>query len=388
MASIMTSPLELASPAVQQPEPFLRVQEVRKRFGAVEAVAGVSLDIREAEVFTLLGPSGCGKTTLLRLIAGLEVPDEGEIHLTDSCLAAPRHGVFVEAERRNMGMVFQSHAVWPHMTVYQNVAYPLQIRHVGRSEIRDRVFRMLELVGLGEFHDRPATRLSGGQQQRVALARALVYSPHVLLLDEPLSSLDARLRDDMRRQIRKLQRQLGVTVVFVTHDQREAFSMSDHVAVLRQGKLEQLGTPQEVYLRPSSPYVRDFLGRSLVLQAVLTQISGTSALVMIEDMAVGLELPLPPDAGGDDLSKLTPGTQVKVTIRPEYLRVAPKEALGRAGCVSARVEEILYLGEGHEYMVSLGSHKEVITLPGDLLARPGEQIVLELDPAAMTLWPD
>jgi ABC-type Fe3+/spermidine/putrescine transport system ATPase subunit len=274
------------------------------------------------------------------------------------------------------------------MTVYENVAYPLQIRRVRRADIRERVFRMLELVGLKDYHDRPATRLSGGQQQRVSLARALVYSPHVLLLDEPLSSLDARLRDEMRRQIRSLQRQLGVTVVFVTHDQREAFSMSDHVAVLRQGKLEQLGTPQEVYLHPTSPYVRDFLGRSLVLHGAFVGLNGPRAVVQIEDMAGTLEVPLPADAGGDDLERLELGAQVKLTIRPEYLRVASKDALGGAGCVSARVEEILYLGEGHEYVVNLGSHNEVIALPGDVLARPGEQLVLELDPAAMTLWPD
>src|SRR5579872_3435025 len=244
---------------------FLQLRDVTKRFGGVQAVDGVSLSIDEGTVFTLLGPSGCGKTTLLRLIAGLEMPDAGEIYLGGQCLAAPARGVYVEAEQRNMGMVFQSHALWPHMTVFQNVAYPLKVRHVKDSEIRERVMQILDLVGLRAVHDRPATRLSGGQQQRVSLARALVYSPRVLLLDEPLSSLDARLRDDMRRQIRMLQRQLGVTVIFVTHDQREAFSMSDRVAVLERGKIDQVDEPEQVYLKPASVYVRDFLGRSLIL---------------------------------------------------------------------------------------------------------------------------
>jgi len=274
------------------------------------------------------------------------------------------------------------------MTVFQNVAYPLNVRHLKSSEIKERVPWILDLVGLQALQDRPATRLSGGQQQRVALARALVYSPQVLLLDEPLSSLDARLRDEMRHQIKQLQRQLGVTVIFVTHDQREAFSMSDHVAVLQLGKVAQLGTPQQVYVRPANTYVRDFLGRSLVLHGVIAELNGDTASVDIDQVEGRVQVPFPAESGNGYAAAFTPGARVKVTLRPEYLRVAGKEAAGRPGHLSAVVEDVLYLGEGHEYMVSLGDHSEVITLPGELRAARGEQLILELDPHAMTLWPE
>ncbi|HEX6512340.1 MAG TPA: ABC transporter ATP-binding protein [Chloroflexota bacterium] len=381
----MATPQVEAKP-IAAPAAFLRIRDLQKRFGSVEAVAGLSLDVPEGQVFTLLGPSGCGKTTLLRLIAGLETPDAGEIFLGDRCLAAPSRGTFVPAEQREMGMVFQSYAIWPHMTVFENVAYPLKVRHLRRGEIRDRVMHILQLVGLEELYERPATRLSGGQQQRVSLARALVYSPRVLLLDEPLSNLDARLRDDMRRQIRRLQRQLKVTVIFVTHDQREAFSMSDQVAVLQLGHLEQVGAPEQVYSRPASTYVRDFLGRSLMLHGVLASFAGSCAQVSIDGMDGHLEVPLGDSQRMRD-GRLQPGGAVKVTIRPEHLRVA-SPGDGRPGCVFAEVEEVLYLGEAHEYMIQLGGRTEVITLPGELRAKPGEQLLIELDPLAMAIWPD
>jgi ABC-type Fe3+/spermidine/putrescine transport system ATPase subunit len=365
--------------------PFLRIHNVKKRFGTVEAVAGVSLSIEEGEFFTLLGPSGCGKTSLLRLVAGLEQPDEGEIYLGDRCLVSAERGIFVQPERRDMGMVFQSYAVWPHMTVFENVAYPLQIRRVRRSEIRDKVMWVLDLVGLAEQHDRPATRLSGGQQQRVSLARALVYSPQVLLLDEPLSSLDARLRDEMRHQIKRLQKQLNVTVLFVTHDQREAFSMSDRVAVLEKGKVDQVDDPEQVYLKPASVYVRDFLGRSLVLHGVLQRVSGDQAFVSVDGVSEDLQVPMPDSADG---SSPAVGAEVRLTLRPEFLQLAHSDAAGRPGHLAALVEEVHYLGDSAEYIVSLGSHSEVITLSGGLRAKAGEQIVLELNPAAMTLWPN
>jgi ABC-type Fe3+/spermidine/putrescine transport system ATPase subunit len=365
---------------------YLELRNVRKAFGSMQAVDGVSLAVDEGMVFTLLGPSGCGKTTLLRLIAGLEMPDAGEIHLNGQCLAAPARGVYVPAEHRNMGMVFQSHALWPHMTVFQNVAYPLRIRRVQSREIHDRVMRILDLVGLREMHDRPATRLSGGQQQRVSLARALVYSPRVLLLDEPLSSLDARLRDDMRRQIRLLQSQLGVTVIFVTHDQREAFSMSDEVAVLRLGRVEQIGTPSEVYTHPCSPYVRDFLGHSLVLQGVLTDVMPDSAGIIIDGMAKPLRVPIEAYARCSAPQPVEPGSPLTLSIRPEHLNVAAP-GNGEGAWLAARVQAVMYLGEAHEYVVELPGGTEVLTVPGELRAKPGEQIHLELDPAAVALWP-
>src|SRR6266508_5943062 len=211
----------------------IRVQGLVKRFGSVVAVNRLNLEIERGEFFTLLGPSGCGKTTTLRLIVGLEKPDDGEVYLAERCLVSVSQRTFVQPEKRNMGMVFQSYALWPHMTVFENVAYPLKLRGTNRSDIRTKVADVLGLVGLAGLEDRPAPALSGGQQQRVALARALVFSPKGLLLDEPLSNLDAQLREEMRRELKSLQRRVNVTVIFVTHDQIEALSLSDRIAIMK-----------------------------------------------------------------------------------------------------------------------------------------------------------
>src|SRR5215472_5750519 len=212
-------------------QPVLEFRDVSKRFGAVSAVDHVSFAIAHGEIFTLLGPSGCGKTTTLRLVAGLEEPDDGEILVNGAPMAAPRHNIFVAPDKRQMGMVFQSYAIWPHLTVFENVAFPLRVRGEAESAIRHRVQEVLETVGLAGLDNRGATDLSGGQQQRVALARALVYEPSIPLLDEPLSNLDAKLREHMRIELRALQRRLGICVLFVTHDQSEAMVLSDRIAV-------------------------------------------------------------------------------------------------------------------------------------------------------------
>jgi iron(III) transport system ATP-binding protein len=222
-----------AQPAEGPPAPaVVRVAGVSKRFGAVEAVREVSLEVRQGELVALLGPSGCGKTTVLRLVMGLEHCDAGQVVYHGRVVDSPAMRVFVPPEKRNMGMVFQSYAIWPHMTVFENVAYPLQVRGVRGAALREQVVHALELVGLGDLGDRPATHLSGGQQQRVAFARSLVFHPSLLLLDEPFSNLDARLREQMRIEVKLLQRQLGVGVLFVTHDQAEALSLSDRLAVI------------------------------------------------------------------------------------------------------------------------------------------------------------
>ena len=213
--------------------PVLRLIDVTKRFGPIAAVEGVSLDVRRGEVLTLLGPSGCGKTTTLRMVIGLERCDAGEIIYDDRVVDSPERGMFQPTHKREMGMVFQSYAIWPHMSVFDNVAFPLRVRGVGGGRLNEAVQQALELVDLGGFAPRPATQLSGGQQQRVALARSLVFSPRILLLDEPFSNLDAHLRDTMRAELRRLQRRLGITVLLVTHDQVEALSVSDRIAVMR-----------------------------------------------------------------------------------------------------------------------------------------------------------
>ncbi|HTE87136.1 MAG TPA: ABC transporter ATP-binding protein, partial [Dehalococcoidia bacterium] len=233
---------------------------VTKSFGRVEVLHGLDLEVRRGEILTLLGPSGCGKTTTLRLVIGLERCSEGEISYEGRIVDSRRRRVFVPPHKRNMGMVFQSYAIWPHMTVFENVAYPMKARHAKSSEITTMVGRALELVGLGGLASRPAPQLSGGQQQRVALARSLVYEPELLLLDEPFSNLDAHLREEMRAEVKVLQRRLGTTILFVTHDQTEAMSLADRVAVMDRGSIAQIGTPQELYGTPTSPTVRDFMG--------------------------------------------------------------------------------------------------------------------------------
>ena len=246
----------------------LRLTGVTRRFNEVVAVDHIDLEIQPGEVFALLGPSGCGKSTTLRVVAGLEKIDEGSIVMRDRVLAQADRGKSLPSEKRNIAMVFQSYAVWPHMTVAQNVGFPLRMRKVRRAERRRRVEEILAVTGLADYAERPATMLSGGQQQRVALARALIYTPDLLLLDEPLSNLDAKLRTQMRREIRRLNQELGVTMLFVTHDQDEALSLADRLAVMNKGKVEQIGTPMDLYERPATPFVRDFLGRLIVVEGV------------------------------------------------------------------------------------------------------------------------
>ena len=236
----------------------IQIERVTKRFGTVAAVRDLTLRSRDREFVTLLGPSGCGKTTLLRLIAGFMAPDEGAIRVGAATLSTPAS--VVPPERRGMGMVFQNYAVWPHKTVYQNVAFGLEVRRVARAEARARVARVLELVNLAGLERRYPSELSGGQQQRVALARSLVVEPAILLLDEPLSNLDAKLRERMRWELKELQRRTGITFVYVTHDQSEAMALSDRIAVMHQGELQQLGAPREVYARPANRTVADFMG--------------------------------------------------------------------------------------------------------------------------------
>src|SRR5262245_60365920 len=286
----------------------VRVAGLVKTFGRVVAVDRLSFVAKAGEFLTLLGPSGCGKTTTLRLIAGLERPDAGTIHLGERLLSSAEAGVFVQPERRGMGMVFQSYAVWPHMTVFENVAFPLQELRVPRREIRERVLAMLETVGLGGLADRHAPMLSGGQQQRVALARALVSNPEVLLLDEPLSNLDARLREEMRFELRDMQARLGITSIFVTHDQAEAMTLSDHIVVMNHGQIEQEGTPQEVYERPRTQFVMDFLGRANHLPARLVR--GNEGWVATVNGS-GFGVPI------DDPVDWTEGQEVVLAFRPE-----------------------------------------------------------------------
>ncbi len=318
------------------------VEGLCKRFDGVVAVDGVTFTAGSGELVTLLGPSGCGKTTTLNCIAGLEIPDEGVIRAGDRVLVDARRRVFVAPEARNVGMVFQSYALWPHMTVFENLSFPLRLRRMSPAEIRDRIERVLALLQLEGLEGRYPHQLSGGQQQRVALARALVYEPAILLLDEPLSNLDAKLREQARFWLRELQRRLRITTLYVTHDQAEALSLSDRVVVMRQGRIAAVGTPQEIYEQPQDPFVADFIGSCNFLRGtVLGPEDGRRVRVRLGDGTVLRAATVKPVQASDP---------VWVAIRPHRIRVVegspPAENL-----LVGEVRSGLYLGAVYQYLV-------------------------------------
>jgi iron(III) transport system ATP-binding protein len=338
---------------------MLDVQNLVKTFagskaegrGRVHAVDGISLHVDEGELFTLLGPSGCGKTTTLRCIAGLEMPDDGVINVAGRTLFSRADRIRVPANERGLGMVFQSYAIWPHMNVQANVAFPLQVlpraKRPSRSQIKARVERVLAVVKLDHLSSRQATDLSGGQQQRLALARALVMEPPLLLLDEPLSNLDAKLRDDMRFELKRLQRELGITGVYVTHDQVEALAMSNTVAVMRDGKIEQVGRPRDVYEKPSSRFVADFIGTSNFIDGVVEAKEGSSYRVRTDDGV----LVVPSDAA------FQVGDNVVVAARPEHIELTTGSNGGAPNAWAGRVAVRSFLGEVVDHVVSVGSRE-------------------------------
>ncbi len=358
---------------------------VTRRFGGSPAVDRIDLDIRQGEVFALLGASGCGKSTTLRMIAGLEPLDEGTITMAGRTLADARTGTSLPPERRNIAIVFQSYAVWPHMTVAQNVEFPLRMRHVRRAERRERVARVLEITGMERWASQSATSLSGGQQQRVALARALVYQPDLLLLDEPLSNLDSQLRAHMRREIRALNEELGVTMLFVTHDQDEAFTVADRVGVMSNGRLEQVGTPVDMYDNPKTPYVRDFLGRMLSVEGTL-EWSGTQGVVHIESSDDNKGASVIAPLVGDDLGALD-GQRVKVFFRPEDVEIVPPAGSTPArNQVLATVLSADYLGDHIEYKVDVRGVEGILAGPRASHYNVGATVALQIDPSRATVW--
>jgi iron(III) transport system ATP-binding protein len=323
-----------------------------ERVGRVYAVDDISVDVAEGELFTLLGPSGCGKTTTLRSVAGLETPDRGEIEVGGRVLYSSEKRVRVPANERGLGMVFQSYAIWPHMNVFKNVAFPLQVlprrRRPGRKQLRDRVERALAVVKLDELASRQATDLSGGQQQRLALARALVMEPPLLLLDEPLSNLDAKLREEMVFELKRLQRELGITAVYVTHDQVEALAMSNRVAVMRSGKIEQVGKPREIYEAPMSRFVADFIGTSNFIDGtVQARDNGVYTVRTADgDLRIRSEADFPV------------GAPVVVSARPEHVTLAAASPNGTGpNRWAGRVEARAFLGESVDHVVSVGSRE-------------------------------
>jgi iron(III) transport system ATP-binding protein len=362
---------------------LLRLVEITKLYGRVKAVDALSLHIREGEVFTLLGPSGCGKTTTLRLIAGLEAPDEGAIHFRDRPIVSVRDGVFVPTHKRNMGMVFQSYAIWPHMTVFENVAYPLKVRRVGRKETHERVLRVLDLVGLAGLEGRQGPQLSGGQQQRVALARALVHEPSMLLLDEPFSNLDAKLREQTRVQLKILLTRLGITAVFVTHDQVEALSLSDRIAIMNAGHVEQLGTPLEMYEQPATPFVRDFLGSTVLLRGTIGAGAAADVLVHLDSVPGGTLCARRSAEAG-----LTPGSRVVAAIRPEDIHLTTTNGgTPEPNSLAGTVETLLFVGNHYECRVGLGGEESVLLhAPRSTMLRQGEPVALRIPADGISVW--
>jgi ABC-type Fe3+/spermidine/putrescine transport system ATPase subunit len=365
---------------------MVRMRDIRKTYAnqTTPAVEGLSLDIREGEIFSLLGPSGCGKTTTLRIVAGLETPDAGSIHFKDRPVVLTEKRLFVPPEKRQIGMVFQSYAIWPHMTVAENVAYPLKARGVKKDLISTKVQGILELVGMAHLASRSAMLLSGGQQQRVALARALVYEPSILLLDEPFSNLDTKLREQMRIEIKILQRKLGITVLFVTHDQVEALSLSSRIAVMHQGIVQQVGTPRELYEAPANAIVRDFIGRSVCLSGIVTGL----------DRSIRVELPsahgacsfeLLPRPGQGDLAI---GQEVVLTLRPEDISISPWLAGDPLDAsLLATVETTLFEGERTEVQVRLADHTSVLVHGSRHDGfREGDKVRLRIPADRLMLW--
>src|SRR5690625_5286939 len=331
----------------------IRVENLRKTFesseGTVTALNNVSLDVPDGTVTTLLGPSGCGKTTLLRCIAGLETPDSGTIRIGDTVVweSDGKRVRSVTPDRRGIGMVFQTYAIWPHLSVYENVAYPLESQKVPKAEIPGRVERALEFVQLGGYGKRPATALSGGQQQRVSLARAIVSEPRVILFDEPLSNLDAKLREETRAELRELLTRLGITSLYVTHDRFEALALSDDVVVMQGGNIEQRGTPEEVYFRSGSRFVVDFMGKANFIPARVTGRAATDGRPDPDGPRLRCETPFGPLVC-EPADQAAPGDQGTVTVRMEFIDLLPVPSDGTGPGLNetdGQVTDSLFLGE-------------------------------------------
>jgi len=365
----------------RQGRAFVRVAGLVKRYGEHPAVDGVSLTVEEGHTLALLGPSGCGKTTILRCLAGLETPEEGQIEIGGRVVFDRAAGVNLMPEQRELGIVFQSYAVWPHMTVAENVGFPLRVRRVPRPEQRDRVRRILDVVGLAAWHDRPATNLSGGQQQRVALARALVHEPRLVLFDEALSNLDAQLREQMRMELKVLQGRLGFTAIYVTHDQAEAFGLAEHVVVMSRGRVETQGAPREVFHRPDTPFVARFLGLNLLQGRVLRSRSaddGTYAEIALRD---GISL-WGRVVGPQDLAA---GAPALACVRKEHVRLAPCGA-SQDGVLSGEVRASSFLGLTEEYVLDLGG-LELRAVQPFMGTAPGQRVAVSIQPEECIVLP-
>jgi iron(III) transport system ATP-binding protein len=356
--------------------PQVRLENVSRSFGEVAAARDVTLTIRDGSFVTFLGPSGCGKTTTLRMIAGLEQINSGRIAIGDTIVSDAARGRFLQPELRNIGMVFQSYAIWPHMTVFENAAYPLRIRRIKRDAVHQRTMTALRLVEMEPYAERLATALSGGQQQRVAIARAIAFEPSVLLLDEPLSNLDAKLREQMRVELRNLQRKLGITTVYVTHDQEEAMALSDEIVVMHGGRVMQIGTPEDVYFRPASRFVADFCGSPNIFTGIVAEIrAGGNGVKLVKVEGEGW-------GGWSQSSRaFSPGDRAAVVVRPEAAEIVKRgaPALGTPSMQwDGSVTQEVFRGFRRTLFVRAGDALMTVDSAADRTMPIGEQVTVRI----------
>ncbi|MCS7110212.1 MAG: ABC transporter ATP-binding protein [Candidatus Caldarchaeum sp.] len=345
------------------------LENVTKKFGNTTAVDDVNLSIEKGEIFSVLGPSGCGKTTTLRIIAGLLNPDTGRVYVKNEDITE------MPPEKRNLAMVFQDYALWPHMTVFDNIAFGLKLKKKERGEITKTVKQVLELVKLEGFEARYPTQLSGGQQQRVALARALALNPQAILFDEPLSNLDAKLREELRYELKTLLKSVGITAVYVTHDQLEAFTVSDRIAIMRNGRIVQIGSPKEIYEEPRDRFVAGFIGESSLLDGDVVNISGDYVDVKING---GQTVRARRPRNGE----LSVGQEVNLILRPESLKIAEKE---NRNTVKSTVVRVTYLGDRVEYHLSLAGGMVKCRYSGEKTVGSGAEVLVEFIPEKIVI---
>jgi iron(III) transport system ATP-binding protein len=351
---------------------FIEIKNLFKRFKKVVAVNRINIDIKQGEMLTLLGPSGCGKTTTLRCIAGLEKPEEGNIIIDGKDMVADG---FVPPSKRGIGMVFQNYAVWPHMKVFNNIVYGLKLQGFSRKEIRDKALHVLDLVDLGGLEERYPGQLSGGQQQRVALARALIRNPKVLLLDEPLSNLDAKLREKMRFEIKSLVKRMGITSVYVTHDQAEAMVISDRIVVMEAGNVVQVGDPEAIYQKPANRFVADFIGTMNFIRGEITRALPDSNMARVRTEFSHNMLCRTPDAGAT-----TQGKQVYASIRPEDVQILSEPPQCTENLFKGTIAHKAYLGNFLFFFVNVEGAMIRVQVPHHLPHEEGREVYLFLDP--------
>ncbi len=351
---------------------FIKIQNLFKRFKDVVAINHIQLDVGRGEMLTLLGPSGCGKTTTLRCIAGLEKPDGGDIVIDGKPMLSQG---FVEPSKRGIGMVFQNYAVWPHMKVYNNIVYGLKIQKMSRQQMNEKAQKVLELVGLSGLEDRYPAQLSGGQQQRVALARALVGNPKVLLLDEPLSNLDAKLREELRFEIKSLVRRMGITSVYVTHDQAEAMVISDRIAVMESGNVVQIGTAQEIYAKPANRFVADFIGTMNFIPGKIHQVlRGTDQVYVRTAFTEQMICTVP------DTKAVAAGEEIYASIRPEDVEIFSKPPQTGENLFKGTIAHKAYLGNFLYFFVNVDDTMIRVQVPHYVPQTEGEELYLVLNP--------